>query len=163
MLLSGKNDFPKLWQQWNDRIVFDRIDNATAKLIPFLYLRLKELNIGDDEIKRIKGVNKFTWYKNLFLIDSARKIIPLFNKENIPVILLKGVPLLKNVYKNTARGLLAMLICSLIPTCRKSCRDYARNDWAYHDQSPFAINRSSTPFQINILRKLLLLINRMSG
>ena len=155
MLLSGKNDFPKLWQQWNDRIFFDRLDNATAKLIPFLYLRLKELNIGDDEIKQIKGVNKFTWYKNLLLIDSVKKIIPLFNKENIPVILLKGVPLLKNVYKNTGARSLGDVDMLIDPNhVEKAVGIMRANDWAYHDQSHFAINRSSDPISNKYIKEI---------
>ena len=82
MLLSSKDDFPKLWQQWKGQVVIDSLDKATTKLIPFLYLRLKELNIENDEIKRIKGVYKHTWYKNLLVLDAARNVISLFNKAS---------------------------------------------------------------------------------
>jgi len=155
MLLSSKNDFPKLWQQWKDQIVFDRLDKATAKLIPFLYLRLKELNIPDDEIKRIKGVHQFTWYKNLLVIDAVRKVISLFKKENIPVILLKGVPLLKNVYKNTGARSIAdvdMLIDQ--KHVEKATEIMKANDWEFFEQSPFALNRISAPLANKYIKEI---------
>jgi hypothetical protein len=155
MLLSGKNNFPKLWQQWKERVVFDRLDHATAKLIPFLYLRLSELNIPDEEIMRIKGVHKFTWYRNLLIIDSVRKVIPLFNKENIPVILLKGVPLLKNVYKNTGARSLADVDMLIDPThVEKAVEIMRANDWTYQDQSPFSVTRSAEPLANKYIKEI---------
>jgi len=57
-----------------------------------------------------KGVYKHTWYKNLLVLDAREMFISLFNKEDIPAILLKGVPLLGMYMRIREHALLATLI-----------------------------------------------------
>lgn len=162
MLLSGRNDFPQLWQQWKNRTVFDRLDKATLKLIPFLYLRLKELSIPDDEIKMIKGIYKHTWYKNLLIMDTTKKVVSSFNEENIPVLLLKGVPLIVNVYKNTAARTVGDADILIDPGhVEKAVEIMNANDWEYIYQSPFSMNRTVDPVA-NPYNKELTFINRQN-
>ncbi|PKN53586.1 MAG: hypothetical protein CVU55_00230 [Deltaproteobacteria bacterium HGW-Deltaproteobacteria-13] len=161
LLLASKDDFPKLWQQWKERIVFDHLDNATSKLIPFLYLRLKESGITDDMIGRIQGAYKFTWYKNLLLMDSLRNVIALLNKENIPVILLKGIPLLTNVYKNTgarALGDADMLVDS--KHMKKVVDIMFANDWKYSYNSPFSITHYAQTLTHDVIREITFINNQ---
>ena len=149
LLLSSEDDFPKLWKQWKDQIVFDRLDHATSKLIPFLYLRLKEADIADNMAGRIQGAYKFTWYKNLLIINAAKNVVSLLNKENIPVILLKGVPLLTNVYKNTGARSLGDADILVDPKHIKKAVDImTATDWKYSCQSPFSINSNSESPQL---------------
>jgi hypothetical protein len=146
MVLSSNDVFPKLWQEWKERVALDSLDKATSKLIPFLYLRLKELNLANDETKRIEGVYRFTWHKNLLVIDAARKVISLFNRENIPVILLKGVPLLAKVYENTGARSIGDADILVDPACFKKAVDIMKaNSWQYIYDSPFAISKLSGP------------------
>ncbi|MFA5321745.1 MAG: nucleotidyltransferase family protein [Smithella sp.] len=155
LLLSSKDDFPELWRQWKEQIVFDRLDNATSKLIPFLYLRLKALNIEDGEIKRIKGAHKHTWYKNLLVMDSARNVVSLFNKENIPVILLKGVPLLANAYQNTGARSVGDADILIDPRhVEKAVEIMNADGWEYRYQSPFSKNRISNPLANKYIKEI---------
>ena len=161
MLLSSKDDFPKLWQQWKGQVVIDRLDKATAKLIPFLYLRLKELNIEDDEIKRIKGVYKHTWYKNLLVLDAARNVISLFNKEDIPAILLKGVPLLGNVYEDTGARSVGDADILIDPKhVEKAVAIIKANGWKYKYQSLFDLNRNLDPLSNEYNREITFINNK---
>jgi hypothetical protein len=146
MALSSNTDFPELWQRWKEGVVLDDLDKATSKLIPFLYLRLKELNLADDETKKIEGVYRFTWHKNLLVIDSARKVISLLNKANIPVIVLKGVPLLAKVYKNTGARSIGDADLLVDPGgFKKAVEIMKASNWQYIYESPFAINKLSGP------------------
>jgi hypothetical protein len=155
MLLSSNKDFPDRWRQWKEQTVFDRLDKATAKLIPFLYLRLKESNIADDEIKKIKGVYQFTWYKNLLVIDAVKKVVSLFGEETIPVVLLKGVPLLKNVYQNTgARSIADVDMVIDKKHVEKAIALLKANDWEYLELSPFVRNRMVKPMANNYIKEI---------
>jgi hypothetical protein len=146
MLLSDRKDFPELYRQWKEQIVFASLDKARLKLIPFLYLRLKELDTPDEEIKVIKGVYKFTWYKNLLIMDTVRKVISSFIKEDIPVILLKGVPLLVNAYNNTGARALGDADILIDPRhVEKALKIMNANDWKYLRPWPFLINSISGP------------------
>lgn len=155
MLLSSENDFPELCRQWRGRIVFDDLDKAVLKLIPFLSLRLKDLNIPDDEIKMIKGIYKHTWYKNLLVTDSAKHVVSLFSKEKIPVILLKGVPLLANAYKNTAARAVGDADILIDPKHVEKAVELMNADgWEYFYQSPFSRNRISNPLANRYIKEI---------
>jgi len=161
LLLSSEDDFPKLWKQWKDQIVFDHLDYATSKLIPFLYLRLKESDIADNMTGRIRGAYKFTWYKNLLIIDAAKNVVSLLNKENIPVILLKGVPLLANIYKNTGARSLGDADILVAPKHIKKAVDImTANDWKYSYQSPFYINNNSESPSGKVIKEITLINNQ---
>lgn len=161
MLLSGKDDLPKLWQQWKSRIVFDQLDKAVSKLIPFLYLRLKELNIPDDEIKIIKGVYKHTWYKNLLVMESTKNVISLLSGENIPVILLKGLPLLTNAYKNTGARSVGDADILINPKhVEKAVEIMKARSWEYLYQSTFSQNRFSNPLANKYIKEITFINNQ---
>jgi len=145
----------KLWRQWNSCIVLDQLDKSISKLFPFLYLRLKDLSIPDDEIKMIKGVYKHTWHKNLLVMDSAQNVVSLFNRENIPVILLKGVPLLINAYKNTAARSVGDADILIDPKyVEKAVELMNANRWEYFYESPFSRNRISSPLTNKYIKEI---------
>ncbi|MCX6714776.1 MAG: nucleotidyltransferase family protein [Candidatus Uhrbacteria bacterium] len=100
LVLSHNDAFRALWEEWKSRVVFDNIDHATMRLLPLLYLRLQSLKIEDSLVGRIKGVYRYAWYKNQRLLESTRQVVELLEKQNIPVLLMKGVPLLLTAYKN---------------------------------------------------------------
>lgn len=143
LLLSKDDDFLNLWERWNKEVSFDSINYATLRLMPFLYLRLNKFDIKDGKyIGRIKGMYKMAWYKNQLVFNSLKKIISVFNKENISMILLKGVPILENVYKDRgARYLGDADILIDKKYIKKSIEIMNKNDWSYYDPSPFYKNR----------------------
>lgn len=101
LIVSRDADFPALWLAWTQSIVFDDIEYATLRLLPQLYLRLSALGIEDDRITgRIKGVYRLVWFKNQKLLEATRQVVLLCNQAGIPVVMLKGLAMLLDVYKN---------------------------------------------------------------
>lgn len=103
LLLCSDAELPDQFENWKKNTIFDDIDSASLGLLPLLHLRLSKLAIQDDFITgRIRGVYKLLWFKNQRLLEEARKVTTLCREEDIPVILLKGIPLLLNVYHDPA-------------------------------------------------------------
>ncbi len=99
LVLSDDKDFPSLWEQWRKSIAFDEdINYAMLRLMPLLYLRVRAFDISDETTGRIKGIYKLAWFRNHLLLDATARAIDLLQKNGIPVMVLKGVPLLINTY-----------------------------------------------------------------
>ena len=160
LALSNDDDFPVLWEQWRKEFALDYINYAILKLIPFIYLRLKKLNIVDDVTGKVKGMYKMAWYKNQLILNSVKNIVFLLNKENIPVILLKGVPLLENVYQDKgARSLGDADILIDQQYITRIIKIMVDNGWQYLDSSPFYINRFKEPLAKNKIDKEITFTN----
>lgn len=155
LILSSQDDFPGLWEQREKLIDFERLKKAILKLIPLLYLRLKKLGISANKMGKIKGIYNFTWYRNQLVFNAVKNVVSLLNKENIPVILLKGVPLLKNVYQNTGARSVSDVDILIDPKyVEKGVEVIKANDWQYQDQSPFAIKRISEPLANKYIKEI---------
>lgn len=101
MALASDDAFPALWEKWKDSVDWYQIDFATAKLLSFFYPRLQALGIRDDFTERIKGVHKSAWAKNQLFLHAAKEIAEICRQEGIPVLMLKGIPLLLEVYRDS--------------------------------------------------------------
>jgi len=102
LILSSDAEFPGCWEEWKRSTVFDDIDQATLRLLPLLDLRLRTLGMEDSEISgRIRGVYKLVWLKNQRLLEEVRRTSELCQEAGIPILLLKGLSLLMNVYGDT--------------------------------------------------------------
>ena len=89
------------WQNWDRVTNINDIDNASMRLLPSLYLTLRDNNIHTDYTNKIKGVYRRTLVKNKILFNSLIDIQKSFKKYNIEVMLLKGGALiLNNNYKD---------------------------------------------------------------
>ncbi|MEJ0001893.1 MAG: nucleotidyltransferase family protein [bacterium] len=100
LLLCADKDFPLLWDAWKNAVAFDAVDHGTLRLLPLLAIRLKKLNMQDPLLGRIRGVYKLAWVKNQGLLDAMAKTVALLEENRIPVLLLKGIPLLIEAYKD---------------------------------------------------------------
>jgi hypothetical protein len=73
---------------------------------PFLYHRLKEfdsdIQVPDNINKKLRDSYLFTLARNIRLFDELSEVLRLFQKNDIPVIVLKGAYLAKFVYENIA-------------------------------------------------------------
>jgi hypothetical protein len=100
LLLCPDGEFKARWDRWRLSTDFDRIEYATVRLLPLLSMRLRRLAVNDEPAGRIHSVYKVAWFKNQLLIDAAKKVVRTLSAQGIPVILLKGIPLLINAYKD---------------------------------------------------------------
>lgn len=102
LVLCNDNDFHTKWNAWKQSTLFEETNHATAKLFPLIYLRMQKLALQDDELfGRIKGIYRNAWVKNQRLLAVTKEVVSKCNEKNIALLILKGVPLLLEVYKDT--------------------------------------------------------------
>ena len=85
---------------WTTSTVFDDLDYATARLLPLLYLRLCARSIEHPLKGKMQGFYKLAWVKNQRLLASAREALRLLEGNDIPVLLVKGIPLVLDTYRD---------------------------------------------------------------
>ncbi|MCX5480534.1 nucleotidyltransferase family protein [Kaistia geumhonensis] len=99
LVLAPDSAFRERWECWKRATVFDDIPFAVLRTLPMLHLRLAALGIEDDELTgRIRGVYRQAWFRNQMLLDRTAKIAVAFNAADIPVMLLKGVAMMTDVF-----------------------------------------------------------------
>lgn len=99
LVVCDDASFPARFAAWKQATVFDDIDYATVRLLPLICIRMKRLGMTDDPLfGRIKGVYKSAWVWNQRIFGVLRQILAELEARNIPVLVLKGIPLLLDAY-----------------------------------------------------------------
>lgn len=137
LVLSTDNEFPSLWKQWTSREAFDDIDPATLHLMPLIHIRMKKLNLQDDPLYgRIKGIYKNAWVRNQQLLGLTRNIVLMLDKHNIPVMVLKGLSLLLDVYQDMGARFTGDADIAISPEHAPKVVSLMRNE-GWHYQKPW--------------------------
>lgn len=101
LVLCPDAEFATLFAQWCKKIAFDDLDYALVRLLPLVSLRLRRTTIDTPLVQRIHGVYKKAWVHNQLTVAAVKKVLPHFEQAGIPVVTLKGLPLLYAAYKDT--------------------------------------------------------------
>lgn len=133
LVLSSDEEFPLRWEAWRASVSFDDIGFAVTRLLPLLYLRLRAFGIEGGIAERIRGVYKMVWVKNQMLAAALPHVLRLFAAQRIPVVFMKGVPLLDAVYGDRGARFLGDADM-LVPEAQAAdaVRVLRAAGWAYH-------------------------------
>ncbi len=100
LLLCDDARFAELFHVWKQRTVLATMDHASARLLPLLYKRIQIHAPTDDMLPTLRGVYKATWARNQRLLHGAERALDLLRQQHIDTLVLKGIPLLLDVYKD---------------------------------------------------------------
>lgn len=100
LVLCADQDFHPLWDSWIEKNTFEGIDGALLRLAPLIYLRMRHLGIRDGYYDRLKGVYRSAWVRNQRILTITKTIASLSAEHDIPFLILKGTPLLLEVYRD---------------------------------------------------------------
>lgn len=102
MIQANDIDFPRLWNQWKTDYDFEKTETPMVHLLPLVYLRMEKLGMQHDNLfSRIKGIYKNAWIRNQRLIFILKEIISECTIHHIPVITLKGIPMIIDIYRDS--------------------------------------------------------------
>jgi hypothetical protein len=90
----------KSWNEWNTHSNSTLLDAGSLRLLPLLYLNLKQILEGDTRIEDLKQHYINTWIQNRFQLTIANEIIARLQDIGIIPLVLKGVPLIKIAYND---------------------------------------------------------------
>ena len=86
------------WTEFAERHDLDAIDGATLRILPLVYLRLREHGERVPELKRMRGVYRHTWARTQMGARVVEAAIRRFVSVGVPSILLKGGALICHYY-----------------------------------------------------------------
>ena len=91
------------FEEWLRCVDLDaEIDPDTFRILPLVYWNLRERGVGHPLMARLKGIYRFSWCQNTRLFDLTRPVVAALNEAGIETMLIKGVPLAFQHYRNPA-------------------------------------------------------------
>lgn len=101
--LKTGNEAIDAWKEWLSKVDYEDTDNSSYRLYPLVYENLTQQNIGADQLpKTFKGAYRFYWSYTNRLFAKTNGILKKIQSNNIPFLILKGVPLALNYYDKLA-------------------------------------------------------------
>ncbi|HMQ05898.1 MAG TPA: nucleotidyltransferase family protein [Saprospiraceae bacterium] len=99
--LKGNIQSEQAWIEWRKNVDFQTdVDWGSYRLLPLVYHNLKDKFSSDPIFQVLKGIYRKTWSSNHILLHKTEQLILFMEKLNIPVMVLKGVPLLQLYYNH---------------------------------------------------------------
>ncbi|MBI3160114.1 MAG: nucleotidyltransferase family protein [Chloroflexi bacterium] len=105
--LLGGERAAQAYHQWERQVDIETIDMGSFRLLPLLYDNLIRHQIPSRHHQRLRGVYRRTWASNQLLFRYAADELRRFQAVGIPVCLLKGSALARQIYQD--HGLRPML------------------------------------------------------
>lgn len=85
---------PAYYRLWREAACFDDLDGGSFRLVPMLWKRLAQHAERDELFDRIKGIYRYTLYKNSLTLSRFRPVVRALHDAGVRVMLLKGAALL---------------------------------------------------------------------
>ncbi|WP_430454499.1 nucleotidyltransferase domain-containing protein [Rhodopirellula europaea] len=93
------------WRKWEELVPWDFIDFGSHRLLLLLHDRLRRLGLTSKDQGRLAGVARYYWVQTELRQRQAMGILQLFEKAQIPTLLLKGAALNATVYRTGFRAM----------------------------------------------------------
>lgn len=101
-LFKGE-DAVKAFIQWRQATDFEtEMQSSVFRTLPLLYHNLHTIGVEDELMPRLKGIYRKAWMTNQLLFSKAAKILHFFDAHEIPVMVMKGIPMTILYYRNFA-------------------------------------------------------------
>jgi hypothetical protein len=91
-LLEG-DEALEAWEEWASRVDIDVLDEGSRKLLPLLYRNLSTLGVESPMMATLKGIYRWTWYRNQMLFQTVSKLIQSFHASGIQTMIVNGAAL----------------------------------------------------------------------
>jgi hypothetical protein len=86
------------YRAWREQFDWDCIPPKWKRLIPLLHHNVTALGIKDPLIRRLRGIRRYLWARNLGLMDLTKRVHVAFADVKVPVLALKGTSLIASGY-----------------------------------------------------------------
>lgn len=93
--------------RWRAMVDLDDVDVGSFGLLPLLAARLEELGSRHPDDDRIRGVRRKVWAKNQLHLVAAAAAAAALDDAAIPVVFLKGIPMVTSIYGDSSARLMA--------------------------------------------------------
>jgi len=88
------------WRRWLDVGPGVELDVGSQRLAPQVYVNLARLGIRHPILDRLKGFYRLAWVSNQRLLRKLETVLGTFEHANVATLMLNGVPLTLQVYRD---------------------------------------------------------------
>jgi hypothetical protein len=93
--LQAKAEARQAYRAWRRRIDLATLDAGSLALMPLLGVRLHELGVVDELAPLLAGARRRSWCHGQLLLRGALRAVDRLASRGIPLVALKGLPLLE--------------------------------------------------------------------
>jgi hypothetical protein len=86
--------------EWLARSNIERLDNASRRLLPFLYMRLKEERLDHPILPTLITFMRSTFYHNKMLFYHSERAVKILREAGVETMALKGLALSQEIYRS---------------------------------------------------------------
>lgn len=104
--------------RWRAMVDLDDIDVGSFGLLPLVAARLDTLGSNHPDDDRIRGVRRKVWAKNQLHLGTAAAAAASLHEAEIPVVFLKGIPMVTSIYGDSSARLMADIDLLIDPANR---------------------------------------------
>jgi len=89
------------WTEWQKITPLSSLDVSSWNLLPLVWRNLSNQGLSDDPlVAECRGYYRYHWAKNQVLLNRAAGWVTSWQARGVPVVVLKGVPLLLDCYRD---------------------------------------------------------------
>jgi len=88
------------WIDWQRGTDLMAIDFSSWNLLPLAWRNLSNQGVDDPVLRECRGYYRYHWAKNQVQLDQTAGWVKAWQEKGIPVIVLKGIPLLIECYRD---------------------------------------------------------------
>lgn len=88
------------WRHWRAAGGLDVVDSASGRLLLWIYHRREELGLSAEDTAALEPHYRQVWLRNQVLLNRAAQVVSQLQASGIRCLLLKGLPLLIEVYRD---------------------------------------------------------------
>jgi hypothetical protein len=88
------------WAEWQRTENLGALDISSWQLLPLAWRNLTAQGVADEVLAECRGYYRFHWARNQVLLRQAREQVRGWQERGLPVVVLKGVALLADSYRD---------------------------------------------------------------
>ncbi len=101
--LHGGDRSRAAFREWRKSVdIAEEFGWTVLRLLPLVHATLSDAGEGDPLMGRLKGVARLTWYETQRLLHRVRPVVAALAEAQVPVLLLKGAPMVLSYYVSQA-------------------------------------------------------------
>lgn len=100
VLLCPHEEFFSRWNEWSVKHPLESLHFSFTRLLPFVYRRLVRGGHVVNQQATLRGIHKATWAENQLRMNAVVRAASVLREIGIPVMVLKGLPLLATIYND---------------------------------------------------------------
>jgi len=94
------DDARAAWAEWRRLADLRALDFSSWNLLPLAWRNLTAQGVADAVLEECRGYYRYHWARNQVLLRQAREQVRTWQERGLPVVVLKGVALLADTYRD---------------------------------------------------------------